>query len=199
MASQLEISQIVVMIGAAYPNFAPTKETVSVYYELLKDLPADALKVATLQVCAETGRKFAPGIGEIRGAVSNIHRKTQGIPSTLEAWDEVSNAPKSLQYKRVTDERDERGSVIIEVRPFTWSHPLVEKVALMLGFPDFPKADNESIDRAHFFKQYETELSNYSSAEIELPEVTRYIEAQQAKVLPTNKQLNLLTERLNAK
>ena len=197
MASQVEISQIVVMIGAAYPNFAPTKETVSVYYELLKDLPADALKVATLQCCAETGRKFAPGIGEIRGAVSQISRKAQGIPSVLEAWDEVSNAPKSMQYKRVTDEYDENGSVIIEIRPFKWSHTLVEKVALMMGFPDFPKIENESVDRAHFFKQYEIELNNYSNAEIELPEVTRYIEAQQAKALPAGKQLNLLAERLS--
>lgn len=196
MASQIEVSQVVVMIGSAYPNFSPTKETVGVYYELLKDIPADLLKVAALKCCGETGRKFAPSVGELRGAVSEIGQKSKGIPSTLEAWDEVCKAPKSGEYVRVTDEYNEQGAVIIERTPFKWSHPLVEKVALMMGFPDFPKPDNESVDRAHFFKQYDIELNNYSNDEIQLPEVTRYIEAQKSKALPAGSSIKMLTERL---
>lgn len=192
MASQIEVAQVVAMIGSAYPSFAATKETVGVYYELLKDLPADLLKVAALQCCAETGRKFAPSVGELRGTASAIQRKGQGIPTALEAWDEVCNAPKSLQYKEITDEVDEYGRTIIKVTPYTWRHPLVGRVALMLGFPNFPDKENESVDRAHFFKQYDYELQRYSEDAIELPEVTRYIEARRQNALPIGQVLKQL-------
>lgn len=173
MSNQSEVSQVVLMIGAAYPNFAPTKETVQVYYELLKDLPADLLKAAALQCCAEAGRKFAPSVGELRGAAVELEVKAQGIPSTLEAWDETCRAYFN-DYKRSPMYRG--GEIFYEdPNPFRWSHPLVERVAKMLGWPDFPKPENESVDRAHFFKQYEAELNRVTSRAIELPEVTRYI------------------------
>jgi hypothetical protein len=185
MASQIEVAQVMAVIGSAYPNFAVTKETVQVYYDLLNDLPVDLLRAATLKCCGEAGRKFAPSVGEIRGASAELMARSGGVPSTLEAWNEVCNAPKSGEYKRLTDEQDENGSWIIEVTPFSWSHPLVGKVAVMLGFPNFPNPENESVDRAHFFKQYEAELQRYSSDTVELPQVTQYIETRRGgKALP---------------
>lgn len=192
MASRIEIAQVVAMIGAAYPGFAATKETVEVYCELLKDLPADLLRVAALQCCAETGRKFAPSVGELRGAVSAIQRKGNGVPTALEAWNEVRNAPKSLQYREITDEVDENGRTIVRITPYQWSHPLVERVALMLGFPSFPSDENESVDRAHFFKQYEHELQRYSDDAIELPEVKAYIQTRRHSALPIEQVLKQL-------
>jgi hypothetical protein len=184
MANQIEVSQVVAMLGSAYPNFAPTKETVSVYYELLKDLPAELLKVSALQCCSEAGRKFAPSVGELRGAAGEIVRKTQSVPSALEAWDEVCNAPKSGGHKKITNEYDESGRVIVEYTEYKWSHPLVERTAKYLGFPRFPDMENIGIDRAHFFKQYEIEVDRLTNTAIELPEVTRYIEAGRVSALP---------------
>lgn len=182
MADKIEVSQVVAMLGSAYPNFAPTKETVGVYYELLKDLPADLLKVAALQCCSEAGRKFAPSVGELRGAASAIQRKSQGIPTALEAWSETREAPYR-DYRKYPLYRD--GEIFHEdPNPHQWSHPLVERVARMLGWPKFPDPGNEGVDRAHFLKQYEAELSKYASEAIELPEVTRYIEAGRANALP---------------
>lgn len=178
MASQIEIAQIVNMIAAAYPHFSEkvTQQTVDVYYELLKDLPADLLKAATLQCCAEAGRKFAPSVGELRGAAVELQVKAQGVPSALEAWNETCTA----HYRKV-DENNLffRDGQVYTVDPdaHQWSSPLVEKVAKMLGWPDFPDPDNESVDRAHFLKQYDAELSRFTSSVIELPEVTRYIES----------------------
>ena len=199
MSTQIEVAQVVALIGSAYPNFSATKETVGVYYELLKDLPVQLLKVASLQCCAETGRKFAPGVGEIRGAASAIQRKAQNIPTTLQAWDEVCNAPKSMEFVAVTNEYNEQGAVIVDRTPFTWSHFLVGRVAEMLGFPAFPSPDNESIDRAHFFKQYENELTRYSNDEIELPEVTRFIESTKRGELTTGQALTRLTKGMEKK
>jgi hypothetical protein len=193
MASQIEVAQVVAMLGSAYPNFSATKETVSVYYELLKDLPADLLKVAALQCCAEAGRKFAPSVGELRGAAAEITHKTQGIPSALQAWNEVCKAPRSGEYRRITDEHDEHGNIIVQVRKLQWSHPVVEKVAKLLGWPRFPDPDNESIDRAHFLKQYELEVERATSAAVELPEVTRYIEANKAQALEAGEAVKRLT------
>ena len=58
MSTQIEVAQIVAMIGSAYPNFSPAKETTGVYYELLKDLPIDLLKAATYNVapCLRSSR-----------------------------------------------------------------------------------------------------------------------------------------------
>ncbi|MFA6213467.1 MAG: replicative helicase loader/inhibitor [Candidatus Obscuribacterales bacterium] len=176
MSNQIEVSQVVAMLGAAYPNFLATKETVSVYYELLKDLPADLLKAASLKCCAENGRKFAPSVGEIRGTASEINAMASGVPSTLEAWNEVCNAPRSGEYRRATDEKTEEGFYIIEVKQFDWSHHLVKKVAELLGWPNFPNPENESTDRAHFFRMYEAEINKAMEYDVQLPEVERYIE-----------------------
>jgi hypothetical protein len=183
MSSKTEMAQIVGMIGSAYPNFNGAKETVAVYYELLNDLPLDLVRAATLQCCAEAGRKFAPSVGEIRGMAGELYRKAQGVPTALEAWDETCKAPKRGELIRATDEVDENGNSFIERTKFVWSHPLVEKVARMLGFPNFPNLENLSTDRAHFFKQYELELSKYKGEAVELPEVTRYIEANSMSAL----------------
>lgn len=192
MADRKDILEILALISVAFPNFKMVQSgdvsTADAYLAFLGDLPADVLKLATLKCCSESGRAFAPSVGEIRGAVSEILRHTQRIPSTLEAWDEINNAPKSGEYRRLTDEQNEDGAWIIEVTPFTWSHPLVEKVARMLGFPDFPNPTNEGVDRAHFFKQYENELKGYLEAGVQLPEITRYIESK------ANEQIKQLTK-----
>lgn len=178
MANLMEVSQVVAMIGSAYPSFQPTKETVSVYYQLLKDLPADLLKASTLQCCAEAGRKFAPSVGEIRGAAETLNRKAQGIPSALEAWNEVCKAPYH-DYSRYPH-FDGENFHYTDPNPYQWSHPLVEKVARLLGWPDFPDPKNTSVDRAHFFKQYDAEVEMFSKGSVEIPEVTRYIEGRRS-------------------
>lgn len=195
MSTQIEVSQVVALIGSAYPNFSATKETVSVYYELLKDLDIELLRTAALQCCAETGRKFAPSVGELRGAASELKVKAQGIPSVLVAWDEVCHA----RYRQVDEEHPfYRGGekFTVDPDPHQWSHPIVERVAKMMGWPEFP-GENESTDRAHFFRQYEIEVMRYSEAEAELPAVTNYIAHTRADALPIGEALKQLKVRNN--
>jgi len=194
MATKEQVAEIVAMIGSAYPNFAATKATVVIYYEVLKDLPADLLHAAAMQSITETGRAFAPSVGELRGAVADILRQSQEIPSTLEAWDEVCNAPKSGEYKRATDEKDENGNTYIDVIPFEWSHPLVKQTAERFGWPKFPDVDNLSVDRAHFIKQYDLALNDHLKQGVQLPEVKGYIETARATKLEAGSEIKQLTK-----
>ena len=189
-----EIVAIMAVISSSYPSFVATKETIQVYYDLLKDLDVELVKAATLKACAEAGRKFAPSVGEIRGTCSDILAQAQGVPSTLEAWGEVCNAPKSGETKHATDEQDEQGRYIIEVTPHEWSHSLVKRVADMMGWPSFPDVGNMSVERAHFFKQYDAELSRLMNTETELPAVTNYIETAKAARLEAGNSIKQLTK-----
>lgn len=182
MADKKDVLEILALISVAYPNFKMTQSgtvsTADAYLALLGDLPADVLKLATLKCCAESGRAFAPSIGEIRGAVAEIQRKANNIPSALDAWNEVCNAPKPYPADYVIY----RGGEKVEHPVYEWSHPFVKKIAYQFGFPDFPNFDNESTDRAHFFRQYEAALLAVSDREVELPEVARYIESHNPQI-----------------
>ena len=121
--------------------------------------------------------KFAPPAGQIRGAANDLKRQAQGVPSAIQAWGELLHVPTNEKIKRATDEVDESGNTIIEVTPYPWSHPLVRKVAIMMGFPRFPDWDSESYERTAFIKAYEVELQSYLKQEAQLPEVSRFIES----------------------
>lgn len=190
MSTPEEVAAVVAMIGSAYPNFSGTKETVMVYYELLKDLPGDLLKISTLQCCAEAGRKFAPSVGEIRGTASDIQRRAQSVPSTLDAWNEVCSAPRPYPADYVIY----RGGEIVPHPVYQWSHPLVEKTAKQFGWPDFPNYENLSTDRAHFFKQYEAAQQHQEEINMALPETTRFIEATKRGELTTGQAITRLAD-----
>lgn len=197
MATQIDVAQVVAMIGAAYPNFSPTKETITVYHELLKDLPTDILKIATKQACAESGRKFAPSVGEIRGMVNELHRQSEGVPTALEAWAELLKAPKSEEINRLTNEKDADGRAIIEVTKYKWNHPLVRQVAVMLGFPKFPDWEQESFERSVFMKAYDAQLQKYLQSGELLPETKSLIESRSIAYLQTPNPVRMLTDRMS--
>jgi len=140
-------------------------------------------------------QRFAPSAGEIRAAVGDLKRQAQGVPSALEAWGELLHVPTDEYTSRVTDEKDEQGRVIIEKHPYQWSHPLVRKVAVMLGFPKFPDWDAESFERNVFLKAYENELQAYLKQDGQPQDVKNYIADQQdPALLLAEKKIKQLTE-----
>lgn len=175
MSSTTDIAKVVSIIAAAYPSFSTSKQTVEIYYRLLQDLNAEEVQAATWYCCAEDGRKFAPSVGEIRGAAKILRGKVAGIPSSFEAWQEVCDAPKSGEMKRVLEEKNDDGVWVIEVKKYHWTHPLVERTAVLLGWPEFP-GENVMADRAHFLKAYDEQCGNSAQNEMQLPMITNYIE-----------------------
>lgn len=177
MASAKDVARVVAELSAAYPSWQANEFTNEIYFQDLKDIPADLLFVATRHCRTSTSRdqRFAPSAGEIRAAVGDIKRQAQGVPSAIEAWGELLHVPTDEYTSHVTDEKDEQGRVIIEKHPYKWSHPLVRKVAVMLGFPKFPDWDSESFERNAFLKAYETELQTYLKQDGQPQDVKHYI------------------------
>jgi hypothetical protein len=175
--SKESITEILIILAAAYPRFSLTKDTITAYVAMLKDLDPETLKAAAFYCSSNSS--FFPSVFEIRQAVTDIKRKAEQIPSAYEAWEDLLKAGDG---KRAVV-REENGEYYIDTGPYRFIHPLVERVGRMLGWPrNFP-GDNPSTDRAHYFKAYEQTLSEYLSNERMLPEVREYIESRQTRKL----------------
>jgi len=167
MADEKDVMGIVAIICAAYPNFTPTEHTVDVYYETLKDIPADLLKAATMQSISETGRKFAPSVGELRGAVAEIRNVVRGVPSSYQAWQETL-------------------SQICDVGSYgnpEFTSPLIAETVRLIGWRNLCMSENQVADRARFIQAYEQLSDRAARDEIMLPQVREYIE-RNGKALP---------------
>lgn len=146
---------ILTTLAACFPGFSLTPETTEVYARLLADIPPAELNAGAMQ-CATTQR-FFPAVSELRGAVADLRRRKSGVPSAAEAWAEVCRAGNGTRNELV----DENGAWVILKYRYQWSHPLVERVARLLGWPDhFPASDIESVDRAHFTRAYDQAVSD---------------------------------------
>lgn len=180
MASEKDVAEIVAVIGVAYPNFAVTAKTVEIYWQILSDIPTDELKAATLHCISESGRKFAPSVGELRGAVGELRGMSSNVPSSYEAWQEFHRAAVSSNYSN------------------QWSHPLVEKAARLIGLREygFCNVDDQPSWRARFIQCYEQLQERAERENLLVPEVRGYIEANGGRLLAPVDQMKQLTDRL---
>lgn len=167
MTERTDIDGFMEVMKASFPNFHPGLGTPEIYMQLLGDLDRDELRAAVLSCCSEPGRAFAPSIGEIRGAVMELRRQARGVPSPLEAWSMVK---KSLG----TNER---------------CHPLVQKVIDLFGYWYLKQSEDEMADRAHFLKEYERMMKDEMFKDVQLPQVTAYVESKKMKLLELNASL----------
>jgi hypothetical protein len=198
MSTRKDIAEIIGYMKLAFPNYSPDVtspiNTVDVLLDLLGDVPAEILKLAIKAACAEPGRAFAPAVGEIREAALKLSVSALGIPNEFEAWAEVCKMPKDLIRCRIeVDEEgkmvtNENGSAIILDEQLKWSHVLIEKTALLMGWPDFPSED-ESLDRAHFFQAYRAAVNRMMEEAGELPAVRNYVEGrrQEGRLPPSQR------------
>lgn len=174
MATKLEVAAVLRMLALAYPRYELTNDIVEVYYKLLRDLDGDLLKAAALE-CA-TASAFFPSVHELRQAAAAITRLAARAPSSAEAWAEILSAPADGFHRRLTGEQDSEGRWLIELREHRFSHPLVQRVALNLGYPSRFWTDNLAADRARFMSAYESEIQAETAAARRLPEVTEFID-----------------------
>jgi len=177
MATEHEVLEVLGILTAAYPRYKPSAQTISVYCKLLADLPGDILHLAAIE-CA-TSRTFFPSVYEIRAAAVQLDRRSNAVPSAAEAWQEVLEAPITGKLKSIDYENSTPGvSWVILEEEYKFSHPLVEKVARNLGWPDKFFTDLMASDRARFLQAYETQIDTASSEALSLPEVREYTRGQ---------------------
>lgn len=182
MATPNDIQQIINMLMAAFPNFKPNEMTPEVYWQTLQDIPTSELKAAVLHCVTESGRAFAPSVGEIRGAVSVIRQASANVPGPYAAWREVCRA-------------------IVEIGSYgspVFSSPLIERTVENIGWRNLCLSENQVADRARFVQAYEQLLSRAVAEDMMLPEVRGYIEARGGVLLDAPAtQIKQLAERLS--
>lgn len=180
MATKIDIAQILAVISAAYPNFSMTEQTVEVYWQVLSDIPTDELKTAVLHSISESGRKFAPSVGELRGAVGELRSLVSRVPSSYEAWQEFRRFVVASNYSP------------------EWSHPLVEKAARLIGMREYGQSDvdDEPSWRARFIQCYEQLRERAERENLLVPEVRGYLEVNGAKIESPLDQMKRLADRM---
>jgi len=180
MANPNDILQIINVMLAAFPNFKPSELTPEVYMQTLGDIPTEELKAAVLHSMSESGRAFAPSIGEIRGAVSELRSYAANVPSSFQAWQEVLKQFSVAGSYRVPE----------------FSHPLIDRAVRALGWRELCMSENQIADRARFIQCYEQLLSRAQKDDMLLPDVRGYIQANGALLEAPATSIKLLADRL---
>ena len=203
MATDQTIADILEEISDAYPSFELTEGRVKVWKKYLQNYDDDLLHAAVENYISTSGKALPPSIPEIRSACTEIRMQIARIPLALEAWEDLIHAHRP---RRVVSEKldAESGLPLVETVNYQWIHPIVEKVAVMLGWPDkFPTSDEIGVDRAHFIRAYDSAVNAAADLDRQLPEVRAYVTEQREAVpaLPANVEegLGKLTKKLEVK
>lgn len=171
MIDKNEFSKILKVLASCFPRFELTDAVLEIYHRMLRDFSVEELQAATLEIAADS--TFFPAVSEIRKKVVSLRMRSAKIPSPIEAWDEVIKA----KHGEISEAVEENGKFITEHRKFVFSCSLVEKVARQLGWPNqFPNPESLSYERTTFIKAYESEIANFVSSELSVPEVRASIE-----------------------
>ena len=181
MAQPKDIDQIINMFEAAFPNFHQKEFTKEIYWQTLQDIPSDELKAAVLHCITEGGRAFAPSIGEIRGAVSDLRNASANVPSSYDAWQEVCKQIAAV------------GSYGKPV----FSSPLIDRVVKNLGWRNLCMSENQVSDRSRFVQAYEQLMARATTENIMLPQVRGYIESNGGNLLDAPAEIKQLSARLS--
>jgi len=168
MASHSDVAKVVAKLSAAYPNWNANEYTIEVYYEDLKDISRDELEFAAQHCRTEIGRKFAPSVGELRGAVADLRRASTNLPDSYQAWQEVQ--------KQILENGGDYGIPV-------WSNSLVEEAVRRMGWRNLRMSEDQVSDRMRFLQCYEQLVERATKDEMLLPEVREFIETRGGRLL----------------
>lgn len=185
MANSRTIAQVLAEITVLYPlMFTPTPEQTTIWSMYLRDLDDELLLNALHHYVATAKDNYPPSVPALRRAASDLKRQAAGVPTAFEAWENLLEVGDGHYRTRIADECSEDGRILIEHIKVDFSHPLVKQVASQLGWPRFPNQADINIDRAHFFKAYESAVGKITDEERELPDVRAYLEKIKQPALP---------------
>ena len=170
MADLIAVTKSFAVMSLAWPNYKAMDGTIEVYASVFEDIPVDALQAAAKKLIA-SGGEFFPSASLWRQTALDIMLNKRGLPSSMEAWEELIRMGDGSQLKGLVEVEPGKWAVTREDR--TWKYPLVEKVAIRCGWPDFPNPDPDKIsyDRTVFIRAYENELARVQEDLRTLPEV----------------------------
>ena len=184
MTTIADIAKIMMCLKSYFPNYNPadTNQTAKALLLILGDVPFDLLEAATMSLCAEK-RFFAPSAGELRTEAMRLAAKSEHVPDVWEAYFEVRSMPFSM---KVVDRVEIIGGVYERAiyKQVTWSHKIIEKTAVVLGWPDLFPTEHPDNDRAQFAKVFDSFVKEYYEQRNILPFVKQYLLEQKYESKP---------------
>ena len=159
-----EFAKFAMAIRSCYPkeNMFPSKESIDIWYEQLKDISCQVAEVFLKKWVAN--EKWAPTIADIRGGCADI---THGeIADWGKGWEQVEKAIRMFGMYRVEEAYESMDEI-------------TRDVARRLGFQNICTSENIQNDRANFRMLYE-QIANRKKAERQLnPDVKRLMQEKQ--------------------
>jgi hypothetical protein len=166
MATPSEIEMVWRMLRASYPSFAREQgpeemaNTLSVYEQMLADMPFEILKTAAIKHAASS--KFFPTMAELRQAAATVTQEP--VPTALEAWGRITDCFNSSKYYRYEDH---------SVTPEFPDDPILEAVLHDLGGYWYLAQETTNIvaDRKQFIDAYNQRQERAAGERNLLPQV----------------------------
>lgn len=150
---KIEFTKFAMVLKTAYPkdNLLPSKESMSIWYQMLMDIPYDIAEVALRRWISTN--KWAPSIADIREYSTAINEGE--TPSWGEAWQTVLRAVSKYGYMN-------------EQRALNSLQPLARRATEMIGFQTICTSENIAMERANFRKCYEA-IAEREKEDAQLP------------------------------
>lgn len=149
-----EVAALLAVCAAAYPHVNVSKETASLYAEMLADLDPQVAMGAVRRLIATS--QFFPTVAAIREQAAAMVEPL--APSPAKAWAEVMAKMREVGRSTVPE----------------WSHPTIAAAVATLGWRDLCMSDNQAVSRAHFWKVYDAAAREHKQQAI-LPPSMRAI------------------------
>jgi|ERR1044071_1481370 hypothetical protein len=162
MPNEPEISELIGLMSAAYPNAKVSDPTIEVYIAMLKDIPLDVLTASVQQCMAES--EFLPTVAKIRDKALSLSSPV--APEPLEAWGIVQKEIERAGFYRLPKFED----------------PIIVKAVDCIGWKTLCCSENPVADRAHFSKVYEGLLRQAENDRRMLPQA-RQIQEQVRRMI----------------
>lgn len=155
-----EFSTFSAAIKTYFPkeNVLPTKESMTLWYSALKDIPHDVASAALMQYVQTN--KFAPTIAELREIATTI--QSGNLPDWGEAWEKTLSA---IREYGMYNEKDALASL----------DDLTRLAVKRLGYHDLCISENMMQDRANFRMIFEQLLERKTKEQKISPVVKKMI------------------------
>ena len=158
MASEIEILELLNVLGMAFPSAHVTEGMLALYVSMLQDLPVEQLQAAVRE---HIGRSpFYPTVAEIRSQAFAILESAIPTPDGYAAWAEVQSEIKRVGHRGTPQ----------------FSNPLVTETVNIFGWRYLCLSENDMSDRSHFVQAYESRRKTTQDCARQLPETKIFIE-----------------------
>lgn len=151
------------MLSAIYTSYripsdpAEVRYNIEVLHSILSDIDFRVAQTAVRKYAVQNVSSFAPSAGEIRRLANEILFGSLQTPA--QAWETVLRAVRTYGYAR--------GGMALDSMD-----ALTGRVVHAMGYAELCRSENQTADRAHFIKLYETERELEGAGHI-LPESVR--------------------------